>query len=266
MSFAKYILIAKNTLQEYFVYRVNFFFWRLQVFITFVMFFSLWSAISIGKNNLGIYSIPQIYSYFVIGYVIRAIVFATRTQDIGAEIQNGNISLLLIKPISTLNYYFARDLVDKLFNLFFMFWEFLLILFLFKPALTHPTFANFLLFLASLLISILLFFFYSLVISFITFWSDSAWSSRFLFGVVFVTLFSGQYIPLDFLPSVFSRFLDYTPFPYMYYYPVKIWLGQIPSSQIYWHLFNGLLISIFFYFLSQFLWLKGKQKYQSYGN
>jgi ABC-2 type transport system permease protein len=266
MSYAKYIRIAKNTLQEYFVYRINFLFWRLQVFIYFVLFFSLWSAISTGKNSLGVYTIPQVYSYFVIGYVIKALVFATRTQDIGGDIQNGNLSSLLIKPISTLKFYFSRDIVDKLFNLFFMFWEFLLILLIFKPSLTIPSFQNFILFLVFLLLSTILFFFYSLVISFITFWSDNAWSSRFIFGVVFVTLFSGQYIPLDFLPPIISNILDYTPYPYMFFYPAKIWLGQLDPNTIYMRLFIGLLICLFFYFLSQLLWLKGKQKYQSYGN
>lgn len=262
----KYVRIAINTLQEYFVYRVNFFFWRLQVFIFFVMFFSLWSAVSAGKSSLGVYSIPQIYSYFVIGYIIKAFVFATRTQDIGVDIQNGNFSTLLIKPISTLKYYFSRDMIDKLFNLFFMIFEFILILFLFKPTLSIPTPINFLFFILFLFLSIITFFFYSLVISFLAFWSEDAWSSRFLFGVVFVTLFSGQYIPLDFLPPIISQVLDYTPYPYMFYYPLKIWLGQIELNTIYLHLLNGTIICLFFYFLSQFMWLKGKQKYQSYGN
>jgi len=230
------------------------------------MFFSLWSAISTGKSNLGVYTIPQIYSYFVIGYIIKALIFTTRTQDIGSDIQNGSISTLFIKPISTLKYYFARDIIDKLFNTFFMFFEFILILFLFKPSFSFPTRENFIYFLLFLILSIITFFFYSLVISFIAFWSDDAWSSRFLFGVVFVTIFSGQYIPLDFLPTTVAQILDYTPFPYMFYYPLKIWLGQVPSNIIYGKLFIGVLICLFLYFLSQLMWLKGKQKYQSYGN
>lgn len=266
MSSAKYILIAKNTLQEYFVYRVNFFFWRIQVFVSFLIFYNLWSAVGSSRGYIGSYTLPQIYSYFVIGYIIRALVFSTRTADIGGDIQSGNISTLLIKPINILKYYFSRDLVDKLFNLFFMIFEFISILVIFRPTLITPSFFNFILFLISLLLSIALFFFYSLIISFITFWADNAWSSRFLFGVVFVNLFSGQFIPLDLLHPTISKILDYTPFPYMYYYPVKIWLGQIDPNMIYFRLFNGSLICLFFFFLSQLMWLKGQRKYQSYGN
>lgn len=230
------------------------------------MLFSLWSSVSAGKSGLGIYSISQIYSYFVIGYIIRAVVFSTRTADIGGDIQNGNLSTLLIKPINTLKFYFSRDLVDKLFNLFFMFYEFILILFLFKPTIFLPTIQNFLLFILFTILSVITFFFYSLVVSFIAFWAEDAWSSRFLFGIVFVGLFSGQNIPLDLLPPIFTKILDFTPFPYMYFYPIKIWLGQLEPSMAYLRLFNGSIICLFFYILSQFMWLKGKQKYQSYGN
>lgn len=262
----KYLRIAINTLQEYFVYRINFIFWRLQVFITFVIFFSLWSSVSVGRDSLGSYSLPQLYSYFVIGYIVRAFVFTTRTADIGGDIQNGNLSSLIIKPIGTIKYYFSRDVVDKFFNLFFMFWELLLIFFIFRPSVAIPSLSNFILFVLFLLLSVIIFFFYSLIISFLTFWSDNAWSSRFLFGIVFVTLFSGQYVPLDFLPPFISRIIDYTPYPYMYYYPVKVWLGQLPLFITFQLIFRSLFFALLCFLVASFLWQKGKQKYQSYGN
>lgn len=266
MLFVKYLQIAKNTLQVYFAYRASFIFWRLQLIISFVIYYSLWHAVGQGKANLGSYSIPELYSYFVFGYIIRTLVFSTITADIGGDIQNGHLSTLLLKPISIIKYYFARDVVDKLFNLFFMVFEFSLIILIYRPPLVWPDLAHFIVFLVSLLLSIITFFFYSLVVSFITFWADNAWSSRFLFGVVFVNLFSGQYIPLDFLPTWISRILDYTPFPYLYFYPLKIWLGQLTTSASLERLLPGALTMLFVYFLSRVLWLAGKQKYQSYGN
>lgn len=267
MSSAKYILIAKNTLQEYFVYRVNFFFWRLQVFISFLTFYSLWSAVGRSPGfSSSLYSLPQLYSYFVIGYVIRAMVFTTRTQDLGGDIQEGRLSTLLLKPISIVKYYFSRDIIDKLFNLFFMVFEFALIIVLFRPELIIPAPLNFLVFVLFLLLSISIFFFYSLAISFSAFWIDSAWSIRFLSGVVFVNLFSGQFIPLDLLPPFIYRVLVFTPFPYMYFYPVKFFIGQVSLPQAVNYLITGLFCLIVTAAFSNWLWLKGKQKYQSYGN
>jgi len=265
MLFQKYLALASSNLQQYLAYRVNFIFWRLQVVISFLTFYFLWFAISLGKSTVGSYTLPQIYSYFVIGYIIRALVFSTRTADIGGDIQNGNLSVLLLKPIGTIKYYFSRDIIDKIFNLFFMAFEFIFIIIFLRPSLTFPTLTNFFFFLLSLVIAIVIFFFYSLVISFATFWTDQAWSSRFLFGVVFINLLSGQYLPLDLLPSGLGRILNYTPFPYLYYYPVRFWLGKESPQTALFILLASLCMLIFFYFLSQLLWLWGKRRYQSYG-
>lgn len=266
MSFQKYLTLANNNLQQYFVYRVNFVFWRLQVIISFLVFYFLWYAVAQGKTAVGSYSVPQIYSYFIIGYVVRALVFSTRTGDIGGDIQSGAISALFLKPIGTLKYYFSRDLVDKLFNLFFMTIEFWFILLLFRPSLVWPNPAHLLFFLISLSFAVVIFFFYSLIISFTTFWTDQAWSSRFLFGVVFVNLLSGQYLPLDLLPPLLTRLLNYTPFPYLYYYPLRFWLGKESVSTSLLLLANSLFVLLFFYFLTSLVWIRGKRRYQGYGS
>lgn len=262
----KYYIIAKNTLQVYFAYRLNFIFWRLQVIISFLIFYYLWFAVAQGKQMVGDYTVPQIYSYFVIGYIIRALVFSTRTGDIGGDIQSGALSSLLLKPMGIIKYYFSRDIIDKLFNLIFMVVEFGFILLILQPQLVTPSPINLLYFVISILIAIVIFFFYSLIISFLTFWTDQAWSSRFLFGVVFINLFSGQYIPLDLLPRPLFQLLSYTPFPYLYYYPVRFWLGMDTGLEPLLTLLISLLVLGLFYFSANLLWIRGKLRYQAYGN
>jgi len=234
--------------------------------VSFVIFYSLWHTVGQSRGQVGLYSLPQLYSYFVIGYIVKALVFTTRTADIGGEIQNGNLSTLILKPIGTIQYYFSRDLVDKLFNLSFMLVEFASIIFIFKPELVFPSPKNLFLFIIFILLSIVTFFFYSLSVSFVAFWTDSAWSSRFLLGVVFVTLFSGQYVPIDFLPESLKNILSYTIYPYMYYYPVKVWLGHLSLEESMYRLFIGFVMLLITFFITKFLWSSGKRKYQSYGN
>jgi len=265
MSLLKYIQIAKNTLQEYFTYRVNFFFWRLQVFFSFIIYYSLWFAVSSSQGGIASYTASSIYTYFVLGYLVRTLVFSTRTADIGGDIQNGNLSTLILKPLSPVKYYFARDTIDKLFNLIFMSFEFLLIIFLYKPQLIFPNPSSLLFFILLILFATISFFFYSLIISFITFWVDEAWSTRFLFGVVFVNLFSGQIIPLDLLPHWIQNILNFTPYPYFFFYPIKVWLNQLPISQYPSLLLSYLVLILVTYSISSFMWQKGKVKYQSYG-
>jgi ABC-2 type transport system permease protein len=261
----KYLIAANNMIQNYLAYRVNFIFWRLQMFISFVIFYYLWYSVSLGQTQVGDYRLPQLYSYFAIGYIIRALVYATRTADRGGEIQNGDLSNRLLKPMGVIKYYFSLDLVDKIFNLSLMFLEFGLILLFFHPQLVVPTPSDLFYFLIVLVLAVGLFFCYSLIISLLTFWSDQAWSSRFLLGVVFVNLFSGQFVPLNLLPRWLQTILDYTPFPYTYYYPIRIYLGLSTPPQIFRIILITILNLLFYYFLAQLLWQQGIKKYQSYG-
>jgi len=263
---SKYIVIAKNTLQEYFVYRTNFFFWRLRTFISFLIFYFLWLAIAHGKTHIGSYTQTQLYTYFVVGYVIRTLVFSTRTSDLGSAITQGSLSRLLLKPLGVFKFFFTRDLIDKIFNIFFLIFEFSLILFLFKPELIKPLPQNVLYFLLSTFLAIISFFLYGFLISLISFWTDTPWSGHWLFGVVFVNLFSGQAIPLDLLPQPVYNILINTPFPYFYYYPMQLFLGKIPEAQVWPLLAKSILLSSFVFIFIKFIWKKGLIRYQSYGN
>jgi ABC-2 type transport system permease protein len=262
----KYLRFGYNIIQEYFVYRANFVFWRLRTFVSFLTFYFLWIALAQAKGSLGSYSEPQLYTYFLIGYILRSLVFSTRTADLGGQIAGGGLSRYLLRPISVIKMYFSIDLVDKLFNLLFVLTEFGLLIFFFKPPLFMPVLSDLIYFSLFCVVATATFFFYSLLVSFLSFWTDHPWSSRWLFGIIFINLFSGQAIPLDLLPPSVFNFLKFTPFPYLYYYPMQIWLGKISFPQLVPLFLQALLILFVALFASQKLWRKGLLKFQSYGD
>ncbi len=234
--------------------------------VSFFILFYFWAAVSETNQGVGSYTRPQLYAYFIVGYVIRTLVFSTRTGDIGGAITSGDLSKHLLRPLSVLKFFFTRDLVDKLFNIFFMIFEFAFILFILKPQMILPSPKNLFYFLSLLVLAIVIFFFYSLVVSLATFWTDQAWSHRWLFGVVLVNIFSGQAIPLDLLPTPIFNILKFTPFPYLYYYPVKFWIDDSLNASFLPLFIQSLLILLVLFFLSRFFWKKGLIKYQGYGN
>ncbi len=60
-------------------------------FYNFLFFYYLWIAIAQNQQTVGNYSFNSLISYFVIGYVVRSIVFSTRTADLGGDIQSGSL-------------------------------------------------------------------------------------------------------------------------------------------------------------------------------
>jgi ABC-2 type transport system permease protein len=97
------------------------------------------------------------------------------------------------------------------------------------------------------------------------FWTDDVWATRFLFGVIFLEFFSGAFFPIDILPNWLVSIFNLTPFPYLIFFPLKIWLEQVDTDQI----LNIFLISIawliIFYILAKLLWRKGVKNYGAYG-
>jgi len=71
--------------------------------------------------------------------------------------------------------------------------------------------------------------------------------------------------PLDIFPKVIVNFLQFLPFFYFLYFPLKLYLGQLQSSEI----IMGMLISLgwifLFIFINRFIWRLGLKKYDAVG-
>jgi len=78
--------------------------------------------------------------------------------------------------------------------------------------------------------------------------------------------FAGAYFPIDVLPKWLSNFIYLTPFPYLVFFPMKIWLEQLSLTMV----FKSIIICGFwlvvFYWLANFLFKKGSKTYNAYGN
>jgi ABC-2 type transport system permease protein len=76
---------------------------------------------------------------------------------------------------------------------------------------------------------------------------------------------AGNFFPIDILPEAVARLLILTPFPYMFYFPVKIYLGQLYLAQI----IQGFSLLLFWSFLLIYavshVWKKGLQIYSAEG-
>lgn len=58
------------------------------------------------------------------------------------------------------------------------------------------------------------------------FWaSENMWVLSFLL-IVSAEVLGGAIFPLDVLPAGITQFLQFTPFPYLIYYPIQLLLGK----------------------------------------
>lgn len=258
-------MIAKNTWSEYMEYRLNFLMWRFRNILRLVLIYFLWLAIFSVQSEVFGYTQERILTYILASSIVANIVFSTRTQDIGEEIISGDLSNLLLKPMDVFWYWLGRDVGDKLLNIGFSVIEiFLLVLLLSPPLFWQSNFLVWFLVIISLIMSLALYFLISLLISFFAFWTSSVWGPRFLFFII-LEFFAGGFFPLDILPSALYRIVEWLPFGYLLFFPLKIYLGQLSLLGI----FKGLIIAFvwiwIFYYLVKKIWISGLKVYGAYG-
>lgn len=260
-----YLQIIKNTWAQMLEYRLNFVLWRVRWVVQRLVVYFLWWAIFAGRQEIFGYSQSMILTYVLLGNIVGTFVLGTTTMDIGGIINQGNLSNFLIRPIHFFRYYLARDAGDKLLNAAFAVVEIaLLILLLRPPVFIQENLAFVILSLGAVAIGALLYFFFSMLLGFFGFWSADVWAPRFL-SFVIMEFFAGGLFPLDILPQPLFYVARSLPFYYFIYFPIKIYLGQLPLMMVVQGLTTGLLWVGGLWYIALLVWNKGLRVYTAEG-
>jgi ABC-2 type transport system permease protein len=264
----KYWQIFKISFQQEFAYRLNFILWRVRNVIQILVFFFLWDAVFSGKNTeLFGYNRTQIFTYAFVLIIVRAIVFSVRSNDIAGQIANGELSNMLLKPINYFRYWITRDITFKLLNIFFGAIETVVLVLILKPNIyfqSNPVY--FIGFLVALAIAIFIYFSILMMTSFVPFWiPEIAWGAQFLVTVVATEFLSGATFPIDIFPNIIYQILRLTPFPYLIFMPIKIYLGNFNYSMVGQSLLIGFIWCLILGRIAIVVWKKGLKVYEAAG-
>lgn len=263
---AKYLQVIKITFQEYFVYRLNFLLWRFRSFVFFLTLFFFWLAIYGTKDEFLGYQKSQMLAYVVGIAFLRGVVLGSRSADLAGQIRTGELTKLVLRPIGMLSFWFSKDVADKLLNLFFTIFEISLVLAIFKFPFYFPSRPeSYLFFVILVILALFLYYFLSFTLSLSAFWTEEVWATRWLFGIIFLEFLAGAFFPIDVLPGWVPKLIYLTPFPYLVFFPLKIWLEQLALVVIIRAILVCFAWLIFFYWLANFLWRRGVKNYGAYG-
>lgn len=261
----KYLLVMSNTWSEVFTYRFNFILWRFRSLVSILPIYFIWLAIFSSKDNVFGYNASLMLTYVLGVSFVTATVISSRTYAIGEEINSGNLSNYLIKPINYFLYYFFKDIGDKAMNIFFAIIELSLIFVLLKPPIfIQKNLELIALSIVAIFIAVIIYFLFNTLIGFIGFWSPEVWAPRFIF-VIIVSFFAGTYFPLDILPKPLFSIFSLTPFPYLIFFPLKIYLGNISYLQIYQGIVISLSWVLILYLFVRKVWRIGLKSYTAHG-
>ena len=265
----KYLHVFAIGIQNTLVYRVNFLFRAAFGLIPLAGTLYVWRAIYGGKEagaQISHYALSGMVSYYLLVTFVDALTAVAEDDwQIAADIKDGNISQFLLKPLDYLAYrlclyisgraiYTTVALVPVAIFTFVLREDFVWAA---SPAAVG-------LFALSVVLAGLLQFFIAYLMALLAFWVLDV--STFIFiQFAFEYLASGHLFPLDILPAWLAQLLKLTPYPYLCYFPVSIYLGRVTGAE----LWQGLAIQtawvLLGYALARYVWSRGIRKYSAVG-
>ena len=265
----KYWHVLSVGIQNNLTYRFNFLARTVFGFIPLIAVLYVWLTIYAGKGSgaaVGSYTLSEMISYYLLVTIVDALTAVNEDDwQIAADIKDGNISQLVLKPIDYLIYRLFLFFAGRITYLVVAAIPLaVFILCLHKYFVLPPDWTTFGFFLFSTFLTALLQFFMSYAMAMLAFWVLEV--STFIFILfAFEYIASGHLFPLDILPAGLARILSFTPFPYQLYFPVTIYMGKVQAAD----LGRGLLIQLAWvmaaYGMARFMWQRGMKKYSAVG-
>lgn len=226
----------------------------LQIFIS----CAIWKALY--GDNSSINGIP--YSMVVTNFILSqglSRAFSLDDFAIQRKVNDGTICNEFLKPIDYRISILATNLGEILFNLSTAFLPSLLITSIFIGILPPSSFVNFLLFLISIILGFIILWMICSIVQLSSFWIINVWSVSTIKNVV-IGVLSGSLLPLWFMPEPVLQFIKFTPFDSIYFTPIEIYIGTIPTDMVVTVYIRQIFWIFALYFISQTMWYFGKKR------
>lgn len=262
-SLSKWWQTIKISITKLMAYRLNFF---LTIIGPALIFYwikvNLWTTVFDGaKDNLiNGYTLSSMLDYHAWTLIVTLLAKGHNSMNLSLDIRMGRISSYLIYPFNFWEFHTASFLGFQFVQIFITFFS--LTIFYFLGFLNTIILSN--LISGILFCLIVSFFWFSVqyLLGLLAFWLEETWIMRVMFDIL-ATFLSGGIIPLDLFPKYLETFLGHTPFPYLTYYPVQIFLGK--ATLIPYAAMQVVLWTIVVWILNFIVWRKGIRMYTAAG-
>ncbi|MDL2248351.1 ABC-2 family transporter protein [Tyzzerella sp. OttesenSCG-928-J15] len=248
----KYLTIINMSIKDEKIFKVNYYLSFASVPIQIFISYFFWKY-ALNSNDVNGFTLINIILYFIFMKLLQIAYQPAMytTYDLWNDINTGTIIVWLFKPISYPLYIFSK----KLYRFFVSLIPSLIITFVaFYLVNLNVNVHNFLIGGISSILGFIILYEIQFLIGCLTFWLKNVITLRDTIMDI-LKLIGGLIIPLDFMPRTIQRISLYTPMSNIYYFPVKILIGNTNSinlmilSQVIWITLFAVAIKI--------IWKKG---------
>ncbi|HIK40614.1 ABC-2 family transporter protein [Thermoleptolyngbya sp. M55_K2018_002] len=254
---------ARTLLSVYYAYMVEYraelILWVLAGSLPLILM-GVWMEASQG-GQFGL-SPVEFARYFLAVFLVRQFTIVWVVWDFERDVVEGKLSSRLLQPLDPGWHYFASHLGERFARVPFAFVLVGLFFWLYPQAFWLPSVGDFLLGAAATALAFLLRFVMQYTVSMLAFWIEKASAIEQIWFLIYL-FFSGVVAPLEVFPPLARQIVEWTPLPYLVYFPASIFVG-LPGNRLHGFLITLAWIVLFFW-LNRWLWRRGLRHYSGMG-
>lgn len=227
----------------------------------------MWTAIyASGSGMIKGFTLSEMITYVLVGNLCSVAVRNFLPSFVSRDINEGRLSMFLVKPISYINYIFFNELGRAAMAVFVSVCSQLLVILFFLDRFTFNTDSTYLLLiLAMVFFAFIIELLTGFLIGTIAFWTDEVEGLQTTIDRI-RKFFAGGYFPLSLLPATIASASMYLPFAYSFFVPAQLYLKKIDihsglvglAIQFAWIILLSITLS--------FVWKRGLRKYEASGS
>ena len=226
--------------------------------------YCVYSAIFRNTETVAGYTVGEAITYMGVAWLLRS-AFKTNTDRlIGNRVRSGDIALDLMRPIYYPALVFWQGLGRSMARALFISVPLVAFSVTILDTSAPRDFRSWAFFAISVAIGYLMVFSIDLLVGVAAFFVE--YNVEFSWTVdMTVRLLAGLIIPIDFFPEAVASVLLYSPFKYIYFFPIQIYLGRISAEEIVPALLLGTLWLIGMLLLGHVLYTIGARRLTIHG-
>ena len=259
----KYAKIFSIGFSDMIAWRFGFFMIAFGAVISWIVLLIFWSAVYRAGNTIGSFTLSQLIMYYSFTTVIQIIFDYSFVWDIAEALHEGRLSEYLVKPISYINFLYAKELGARTIAFGAFSIPLACLLYYFRNEIPHE-FSTWLLLIVVLIIG----FITVSLLGIIAALSSVFFQNPHIVSILFFTvsqLLSGRTIPFSIMPTWLATIAQWSPFPFISGVPTEFLLG-IRTGLSAQEIVVNLAWVIILIFMARKMWRYSATKYEAGGS
>ncbi len=250
---------------EQWQYRANLLMYLLYWLVSPIVYLAVWTTIANSQGSVKGMTANDFVTYYLTLLIVDQLTSDITVHLLAYKIQDGTLSGELLRPVHpVLTNTLVNNIAFKALVFIVLVPIWLVFVLLFRPDYSMVTVQSVLLAIPAMILGFGINFLLGATLTSLAFWTTRVFSiTEFFFAMS--TLFSGQFVPLQLMPSLIQKLADFLPFQFFIYFPVQLILGRVPPETLPWKFAFGLVWLGVCYVLFRIIWREGLKRFSSVG-